>query len=379
MADWKLLGRVQGEQGPAGETGPQGEKGETGPAGPQGETGATGPEGPQGVQGKQGETGAEGPQGETGATGPEGPQGPQGETGAEGPQGETGPQGEAGPGLPAGGAAGEIIRKKDATDYNTEWVDFRYPFMEIPGDIGEGSILTMNSSALPVWKSPQSSSITLYCKTGGSAFNFTKIYDDTTSTYTYEAGDGYILSGFFNSRPAKMYFSPAAATAAAAGESYTLTFTKIETRYNNKPYYSPALVGINKSLYPFLGKITLLYNTIAEYSDNPQKYGIVYTDTNEAGEVSYSLNMDNLVSWTSITEINPALALPVFYTDATGLNTKDTTILSWSNKLAFDNVDNVVNKPDSSEDKGSIKSVDIRNDNSIIFTTDQGSFTFSVK
>lgn len=49
-----------------------------------------------------------------GTPGPEGPQGPQG------PQG---PKGDPGPGVAAGGTAGQVLSKVDATDYNTQWVD----------------------------------------------------------------------------------------------------------------------------------------------------------------------------------------------------------------------------------------------------------------
>lgn len=60
---WVSVGKLQGPEGP---------KGETGATGPQGPAGATGPEGPQGIQG---------PAGEQGAIGPEGPQGPAGRSG----------------------------------------------------------------------------------------------------------------------------------------------------------------------------------------------------------------------------------------------------------------------------------------------------------
>ena len=68
-------------------------------------TGEAGPEGPAGPQGEKGDTGA---------TGPEGPQGEKGDTGATGP---------AGPGVAAGGTAGQVLTKKSATDYDTEWAD----------------------------------------------------------------------------------------------------------------------------------------------------------------------------------------------------------------------------------------------------------------
>ncbi len=141
--NWYILGKdsgkpsrgeqgPQGIQGPVGPTGVQGPKGDTGPQGPQGERGEkgeTGEQGPQGPEGPTGERGAEGPQGQkgekgdqgpAGATGPQGVQGPRGETGPEGPQGEKGEKGE---GVPAGGAAGQVLRKKSATDYDAEWAD----------------------------------------------------------------------------------------------------------------------------------------------------------------------------------------------------------------------------------------------------------------
>jgi len=54
--------------------------------------------------------------------------GPKGDQGSTGPQGATGPQGPAGQdgtngqGVPTGGAFGNILRKKNGTDYQTEWV-----------------------------------------------------------------------------------------------------------------------------------------------------------------------------------------------------------------------------------------------------------------
>lgn len=70
-----------------------------------------------GPQGPRGEVGPEGPQGPIGNTGP---QGPKGDTGNTGPTGPTGP---AGAGLAKGGNAGNILRKKTVTDYDTEWIE----------------------------------------------------------------------------------------------------------------------------------------------------------------------------------------------------------------------------------------------------------------
>lgn len=49
--------------------------------------------------------------------------GPKGEQGDKGGTGDTGPQGPAGEGVPAGGTTGQVLAKKSATDYDTEWVD----------------------------------------------------------------------------------------------------------------------------------------------------------------------------------------------------------------------------------------------------------------
>lgn len=107
--------------------------------------GIAGPTGPQGVQGP------EGPQGPAGQTGAPGTNGADGEDGAtftpsvstdgtlswtndgnlpnpapvniKGPAGADGADGENGVGVPAGGAAGQILSKKTAADYDTQWID----------------------------------------------------------------------------------------------------------------------------------------------------------------------------------------------------------------------------------------------------------------
>lgn len=61
--------------------------------------------------------------GQQGPAGPQGVQGVQGETGPQGAQGNPGVQGPAGVGVPAGGTAGQVLKKVDGTDYNTEWGD----------------------------------------------------------------------------------------------------------------------------------------------------------------------------------------------------------------------------------------------------------------
>ena len=113
---------VQGVTGPTGSTGANGVTGATGPQGIQGVTGSTGANGvtgatgPQGIQGVTGPTGSAGANGVTGAIGPVGPQGVMGSVGATG---ATGPMGF---GVPAGGSAGQVLQKVNATDFNTTWV-----------------------------------------------------------------------------------------------------------------------------------------------------------------------------------------------------------------------------------------------------------------
>ncbi len=134
-----LTAGVQGPQGPTGPTGA------TGPQGPTGPTGATGPAGSQilfgagapasglGVDGDFYENTSNGDvykkitgtwtlqdnlTGPQGATGAQGPQGIQGVQGIQGPQGATGP---AGPGVPVGGAAGQVLKKVSAADFDSVW------------------------------------------------------------------------------------------------------------------------------------------------------------------------------------------------------------------------------------------------------------------
>jgi hypothetical protein len=127
-----------GPTGPEGPEGPEGVKGDTGDTGPPGATGAAGPTGPQGVKGDTGDTGSAGPAGaagpqgpqgvkgdtgNTGAAGPTGPQGVKGDTGNTGAAGAVGATGPAGPGVAPGGIPSQILTKKSALDYDTEWTD----------------------------------------------------------------------------------------------------------------------------------------------------------------------------------------------------------------------------------------------------------------
>lgn len=105
---------------------------------------AQGPQGNQGEPGPQGSPGANGTDGANGVTphideatgnwfigttdtgihaqGVQGIQGPQGNPGSNGADGAQGPQGEPGIGIVAGGTAGQVLSKKSATDYDTEWI-----------------------------------------------------------------------------------------------------------------------------------------------------------------------------------------------------------------------------------------------------------------
>jgi hypothetical protein len=51
-----------------------------------------------------------------------GPAGPQGVQGIQGPQGIPGPTGPVGAGVVVGGSVGQVLSKKSATDYDTQWV-----------------------------------------------------------------------------------------------------------------------------------------------------------------------------------------------------------------------------------------------------------------
>lgn len=106
----------QGDPGLAGDPGPQGDPGPAGAVGPKGDTGDTGPAGADSTV--PGPAGPAGPAGAVGPTGPTGGIGPTGPTGAAGP---TGPAGAAGQGVPVGGTTGQVLTKKSATDYDTDW------------------------------------------------------------------------------------------------------------------------------------------------------------------------------------------------------------------------------------------------------------------
>ncbi|MGU3389179.1 hypothetical protein [Sphingomonas sp. M1A8_2b] len=122
---------VDGAAGEPGATGPVGPAGADGPAGAKGDIGATGAKGDAGTPGEAGADGQQGPIGPKGDTGSPGATGPKGDAGAAGAKGDTGATGAAGTngtngtngqGVPTGGAAGQVLSKVNATDYNTTWV-----------------------------------------------------------------------------------------------------------------------------------------------------------------------------------------------------------------------------------------------------------------
>lgn len=136
---WNGGGGGGGGAGPAGPIGPQGI------AGVDGKTVRNGSGAPSGALGVDGDfyinTAAEtiyGPKtagawgsptslvGPTGATGPAGSTGLTGAQGAKGDKGDTGSAGAtgpAGPGVPVGGTTGQLLAKKSATDYDTEFIN----------------------------------------------------------------------------------------------------------------------------------------------------------------------------------------------------------------------------------------------------------------
>ena len=68
-------------------------------------------------------TGPTGAKGDVGETGPKGDKGDTGTKGDKGDTGATGATGASGQGVPSGGTIGQILAKKSATDYDTEWED----------------------------------------------------------------------------------------------------------------------------------------------------------------------------------------------------------------------------------------------------------------
>lgn len=350
MANWQLLGRVQGDEGP------QGPVGATGPQGPIGETG---PQGPQGVQGEQGIVGPEGPQGPEGDAGPQGPtgeQGPQGETGLQGPQGPRGIQGEkgdVGPGVAAGGTTGQVLSKKSNTDYDTEWVD----------QTGGSSVKLIAPAS------------------GGKAFQWTS--HSTENNRVYVVTNSHLLSGTYNNRPAKMYPTKELADAAVSGTDPDFTWDVSEERFVN--YCSLYALCINNSNAP----IIVFWNPSTEVTGwnfyANQYYGVLYTDDNTTAQVQQSSKQmftdrlpgfSTLESWSDIV-INPELQTPVFYTNYNEDLRKIPILNEWVNGGQFDNVSNVSNVAQGI-DKGNITTIDIQNHDKLSFTSEKGTFDFDI-
>ena len=144
---------VPGVTGVTGATGPIGVTGATGAAstvpgvtGVTGVTGATGATGSPGVTGVTGATGATGSPGVTGVTGA---------TGATGSPGVTGVTGATGPGIIAGGAAGALLKKNSATNYDVTWsqaTQDSYGVVRIPPvtapNAGTGGALRVGDTSL---------------------------------------------------------------------------------------------------------------------------------------------------------------------------------------------------------------------------------------
>ena len=139
-----VMDGAAGAPGKDGQDGAPGRDGQDGAPGRDGQDGAPGKDGQDGAPGRDGQDGAPGRDGQDGAPGRDGQDGfspsvsvavitgghtvsvtdAQGtETfsvmdGQDGSPGETGP---AGPGVASGGAAGNVLKKKSATDFDTEW------------------------------------------------------------------------------------------------------------------------------------------------------------------------------------------------------------------------------------------------------------------
>ena len=116
----------EGTEGPKGDKGDPGDPGPPGPKGDQGDQGLAGPAGPKGDQGIQG---LQGVQGVPGADGAPGPRAPRATRATRATPAQLVPTGAPGarprPGVPVGGALGQVLAKKTAADYDTQWVDRR--------------------------------------------------------------------------------------------------------------------------------------------------------------------------------------------------------------------------------------------------------------
>jgi hypothetical protein len=205
-----------------------GPRGAQGPAGPSG--GPEGPAGPQGLQGNVGPQGAQGIQGPAGPTGAGGAQGPKGDTGNKGDKGDTGEPGTNGTngtngvGVPAGGTAGQILAKIDATDYNDQWVTplsavpplpyVEGRFYKSPNILGYGSapFNATNNFYLPFYVF--------------STNTFDRIAIATGATFS---GTASVRLGIYNNNnglPSTVLLDAGTVSATAASTNYSITISQ---------------------------------------------------------------------------------------------------------------------------------------------------------
>lgn len=79
-----------------------------------------------------------------------GTDGTNGTDGVDGSDGADGADGAPGPGIAPGGTAGQVLIKKSATDYDTEW----QTWIKIPTGGQAGQVLTSDGSGGLIWKWP---------------------------------------------------------------------------------------------------------------------------------------------------------------------------------------------------------------------------------
>ena len=84
-----------------------------------------------------------GEKGDTGDTGLQGEQGIQGIQGIQGNDGADGEDGADGVGIPSGGSTGQVLKKKSATDYDSEWSDESGSVQKYSANVGDGSNTTI--------------------------------------------------------------------------------------------------------------------------------------------------------------------------------------------------------------------------------------------
>ena len=288
----------QGDRGPKGERGPQGVQGERGPQGERGLQGVQGERGPQGVPGQNGQDGRDGQDGitphidettgdwfvgdeDTGVHA-QGPQGVQGERGPQGVPGQNGQDGRDGQGVPTGGTAGQVLKKKSNTDYDTEW-----------GAGGGGASYT------PTLDSAPTSSTTTYVKDGetvdfevgqfarvanGNGWDMYQLYDVTNGVATWEKCEnihadhedvfivvttdvqgvsvsGLVINAYYN--------GSTAVSASVTTDAQGMASLQVPNGYQYKLVF-PDIAGC-KSIEPIVHTATVAQRSIeVEYVEQPQ-------------------------------------------------------------------------------------------------------------